>query len=265
MLKRILKGGLRKAATLLAATATLGLGFSGPAHAFSYTTGDLVGIVVENNTELIVNLGKPASFTSPATFNMPSQWANTLGTGKFIALTVPNNADPLGDVTFTAGSGVNVPSFDNPVGTMAGPIIGSFQALDQPSNDKWLNRLNGVPAPDGTNIFLNQLKQLVVSGGFSNGYTQSLDFGTDAINNNMPFSTALKFNGGTTASGNLWQTGIDSNTLGGIFANLGAISAHDNGNGTVTIALVPEPGTALLMGSGLLVLAVTGRRKSRAV
>ena len=258
--ERMLSESLRKGATLLAATATLVLGFSGPARAFNYSTGDLVGIVVENNTELIVNLG---TLSSPETFTMPSQWSGTLSTGKFVLLTVPNNTDPLGIVTFSAATTINVPGFDSPPGTMAGPIASAYVSLDQPSNDKWINRLTQVGSPDGTNVFSNSATQLVVSGNFTNGYTQQLDFGTDKINQSMPFSTALPFNGNSTASGFVWTGQVDSGDLSGDFTNNGIVVARDNGNGTVTIHPLPEPGSELAMGSGLLALAVIGWRKSR--
>ena len=258
--KWMLRESLRRGATLLAAGATLALGFSSPARAFNYATGDLVGILVENNTELIVNLG---TLSSPQTFTMPSQWAGTLSTGKFVMLTVPDNTDPLGIVTFTGETTVNVPAFDSPPGTMAGPIARAFVTLDQPSNDKWLNRLNAVGSPDGTFVFSNSATELVASGDFTNGYSKQIGRGTDKINQSMPFSTALAFDGHSTASGFVWTGQVNSSDLSGDFTNNGIVVARDNGDGTVTIHPLPEPGSELAMGSGLLALAVIGWRRSR--
>ncbi|HXK21510.1 MAG TPA: hypothetical protein VMS55_02415 [Myxococcota bacterium] len=259
--ERMLRKSLRRGATLLAATAVLALGWSGPARAFTYATGDLVGILVQNNTELIVNLG---TLSGPETFSMPVQWGGTLSTGKFVMLTVPNNTDPLGIVTFTAPLTTNVPGFDSPAGRMAAPIAGAYFTLDQPSNDKWLNRLNSVGSPDGVFVFSNSADELVVSGAFANGYTQKLGASTDKINQTMPFSTALKFNGNPAATGFVWEAQIDSGTLAGDFTNLGSVVASDNGDGTVTIHPLPEPGSELAMGSGLVALGVIGWRKRRA-
>jgi len=259
--ERMLRKLSSRGASLLAATAMLALGWSGPARAFTYAPGDLVGILVENNTELIVNLD---TLAGAHTYPMPAAWAGTLATGKLVILTVPDNTDPLGIVDFTASTTINVPGFDNPLGTMSGPISRASASLDKPSNDKWLNRLNSVGSPDGTIVISNSPTQLVASSSFTNGYTQGLDLtNTDAINQSMPFSTALKFNGNPSTSGLLWEGQVDHVTLHGDFTNLGVVLATDNGDGTVTIHPLPEPGSELAMGSGLLALAAIGWRKRR--
>lgn len=268
MLKRKLKRSLRRAAMLLAAAGMVTGGYAGSAHAFSYSTGDLIGVVVANSTEMIVNL---TSSPSSATFTMPSQFNGSItsdAAAKFVALGVLDNNAQDPSILYSAGSSIDpTPPDQLSAFTFGGDVTAAGNALDVPPSQGFLSFLANFP-PTGTGIVSNTANELVIASSNSSGYESSLDsLGNDEINNSMPFSVALGFGGGTTASGNLWQSQADATNAFNVFVNLqGTISAHDNGDGTMTFAFatVPEPGTLLLLGSGLMGLLVVGRPKKTA-
>lgn len=244
------------------------------AQAFIYTTGDLVGVFVDGNSELIVNLGPVATLAPGATFDFetpPGFGLDGAIGGKFMAYaTQPPFQGSLGrNVAFTAPNDVFPPDFDNNI-TAYVARLGIVQSVleDGGDNDKFLELLNNFPQPPVGGVLRNTATELSIPTFNGASYTTVLGVGgeSDRIDNWLPFETDIAINEGTNPV-ILWDaertTVLTASTQPvGLFEVTGNLGG---GTPTARVRFVPEPGAAAQLAFGGLALVAmygaVGRRR----
>jgi hypothetical protein len=263
---------LVRGAAAVALGGLLGLAASQPAHAFSYTSGDVIGVFVDSGAELIVNLGPLAGLGAggPVTIGLPANFGGdgALG-GKFLAFQVASPfTGTLGrNVTFTTENGVDPTTFNSNVVGYVNKIAAAQTFLDDGggSPDKFLETLPSFPLAGVGGVILNDANRLAILTANAGSYTTKATQGgsTDRINGNLPFEIDNPLDVSSQLI-QLWtasrvSTTAASSTLLGSFTvegNVGGDTAR------ITFAPVPEPGTAFLLASGLAGLVVAGRKRA---
>jgi len=189
---------------------------------------------------------------------LPPQFGGSLDGAKWTALAVRSP-----DLTFTDPDLFGAPQSNLVLTTAQSPSAVSYgqvadgQAQIQPANNgsAWFALLRSVGAANGTSILENTASRLVIGSSLYASYTGNLGFGSDAVANTLPISTAGL---------------IGSNVIGTslpLYELLQTIALPNFDLGTQVVSLgsvrlVPEPGTALLLAAGLAGLVRFGRPRA---
>jgi hypothetical protein len=231
--------------------------FASRAEAIPISNGDLVVVIQKGGTELILNLGD--AFTPNDSLDLSSTIAGipafggNLNGAKVVAIGVD---DPGRTVDFGFGA---LPQENIVFSTLEADPAGSLtdQAIE-----------TGMSVVDSTLQSAAWFWQLrSVSGNTlqttaAASYQMNLGLGTDAVANNFPFSIAGVVDGNGSLSLTVYSAVRGYTDFGGPDRSVSPIAALVvNGS---NLAYVPEPGTLLLVGAGLLGLAGLDRRTRQA-
>jgi hypothetical protein len=266
----------------LGAGAALGglfaLTLGGAAQAISYATGDLVGTFVNGANEEEVDLGNPSTFTNGETFTFSAVGTsgNVLGAtggvgGIFTALGVGGSftGSTNRQIFYTTDPTVNPLSFNSQISAYVLKIGPAQVSLDTGAAAGWEPLLNNFPAAGTGGVLLNTsgaLSALGIPQSESAGYTNVIGLGTNKINGSLPFTTVNASPLTTSYLLPLWQATQTAATKAST-VQLGTLDVLSNpaGDGSqveIVFNAVPEPGTMLLVSSGLVGLLWVGRRRT---
>jgi len=252
-------------AGVLGVLAVLG---AGAAQAFTYATGDLVAVFVNSGTELEVDLGALSSLTNGKsfTFQAPPQFAGAGaigGTFSAYEANAPFTGTAPRSVTFTTDQSVNPPSFDTKANYIT-KITPAQTTLDQGiAGAGWLPQLNLLPPAGMGGIILNTATELSLAASNVNSWTNIVG---PNISSFLPFSTTTLLSG-NGASVPVW-TGTRTSTIAAQTIEDGTLTVNGNlaGDGStvgITFNVVPEPGTILLLATGLSGMVWAGRKHEK--
>ena len=239
---------------------------AGSASAFSYTNGDLVVTFVKNGFELVLNEGPTPTVPSGVSINattlaLPSQFGGSLAGATWTALSVrnPDAIKSFPDLGFDINqNNIILTTLGNPNAVQYNDI-GNAQAQLQPANQGtgWFALLKSIGAVNGTSILENTATRLVIGTAISQSYTNNPGIGMNTVANTLPLSTAGVVSdhviGDALPLYELVQDLEFSDAIGDFVFNTTTTSLAQ-------VRLVPEPGTVLLLGAGLVGVARFGRR-----
>lgn len=244
---------MRKLALLLGLALAV---IAGGAQAIPIANGDLIVVIQKGGTELYVNVGE--AFGPNDVLDLSSAVAGigafggNLNGAKVVALAVDDPGRLTPDFGFGQLPSENIifSSLDEPAALLSDLAIeGAMNLVDtSASSGAWFWQLRSV---SGNTISTAQ--------AFS--YQAFVGLGTDAVGNNFPFSIAGVIDGNGALSINVYSSVRGYEDFGGpgrTVEQLGTLVF----NGT-QLSYVPEPGTLLLVGAGLLGLASMERRARR--
>lgn len=244
-----------------------------PSQALSFVDGDLIAVVTKSGVDAIVRLSgfNPAVAQSVA-IDLTAAGGDAAGAKlnafrvESVTRTEPVFGLPQADITFSSPDALSI--IDNTTDleiSVAANVVGPAGG--------WFSLVN--TSATGGPILSNTAAQLTVQVGATFSYTNFLGFGgiNDKIGNSVPFNTACGIGASagqspacTDASVPIYRTLQGFPGLGDYGlpeANertlLGSLSVS---GATLTYTPIPEPGTLLLLGAGLLGLAAAGHKRT---
>lgn len=228
---------------------------AGRADAISIANGDLIVTLQKGGTELYVNLGDAFNANDnldlTATIASLSGFGGSLAGAKVVGLAV---AEPGRTVDFGFGA---LPQENI--------IFTTLETSPIPENGAIEQAMGVTDTSAASSAWFWQLRAVGNSQPTSNSasYEQNLGLATDAVANRFPFSTAGIIAGDGTLTIAVYSAVRGYEDFGGPARSIQQIGALVFGAGD-TLSYVPEPGTLLLVGAGLLGLAGLDRRTRRA-
>jgi hypothetical protein len=238
----------------------LGLAFAvvaGRADALSIANGDLIVTLQKGGTELYVNLGN--AFQTGDSLDLTSDISGLSGFGGSLV-----GAKVVGLAVAEPGRTVDTVFGTFPLENI---IFTTLASDPQPTSSEIEQAMNATDTAATSTAWFHLLRAIAgnnQSSGNSASYESNLGLTTDAIGNRFMFSTAGVIGNDGTLTINVYSAvrgyedfGIDP------ARSVELIGALVFGEGD-TLTYVPEPGTLLLMGAGLLGLAALDRRTRRA-
>lgn len=247
---------------------------AGTTKAFTYSTGDLVGVFEVSGTELIVDLGSAAGLTNGKSFSFgtPSNFGTTGAIGGFFtgfATVGPFTGTNGRNVTFTTDPSVDPPSFDNMISPYVLKIAGAQVSLDSgtgSSSGAWLPLLPLFPAGGTGGVIFNNPTSLAIPSSESTSYLNVIGLGTNKINGKLPFATDKTLTNSTETL-DLWKATQNSATKSNTVL-LGTLDVQGNSTGDgsmvkITFSAIPEPSTLVLVSMGLCAIASAARGRDR--
>jgi len=220
-------------------------------------SGDLVGVWIKNNLELILNLGSidDIQLGVVTSFQVPSDFDGNLVGARFIALGVPNPSltfqtpdgpSPAGNVALSTNGDPHDALDPNPL------KVGDAQAQLDPAGGgvAWLKLLNTIPLATGpgTPVIENDDQRALISTSIAQSYTTNLGQAGDSISGTItPLMVSVPISGDDNYFIDFYKLEVTLTNVAGNF-QLGLDVVHpgtfkgDNGiSGSSTLSLVNVP------------------------